>query len=169
MAQLGGGEPRDEATPYSDGPTCISISFSMEASMWRRLTRPTSARPNRFPLSLKSRLKKRRKRRYSHDSSDKGVGYGAWDELNVPRPVSRALLENGITVPTEIQQRAITAALGEQCDLIGAAETVGGCVQVWVCGCVSCLLILAGFWKDTSICHSNPPSYSELSSNVFTS
>lgn len=47
-----------------------------------------------------------------------------WTQLGVPGPVIRALLEQGIRIPTEIQRRAIAAALREQCDIIGAAETV---------------------------------------------
>ncbi len=51
-------------------------------------------------------------------------GMNAWEELGVPPPVVRALGDLGFTSPTEIQKQAIPPAITDQCDVIGAAETV---------------------------------------------
>ena len=49
---------------------------------------------------------------------------GQWESLHTPPPVARALRELGFTTPTAIQREAIPPAIVEECDIIGAAETV---------------------------------------------
>ena len=100
------------------------VAWSMERSRvcyWRRLA--GTRRPLTLSAALLSRARRRRRRRARNDADGTSEG-GEWKRLGVPVPVVRALLEQGIRTPTEIQRRAITAALREQCDVIGAAETV---------------------------------------------
>ena len=59
-------------------------------------------------------------------------GMERWEELGTPQPVIRALHELGFTQPTAIQREAIPLTVKEQCDIIGAAETVSVCVCVCV-------------------------------------
>ena len=51
-------------------------------------------------------------------------GMEEWYQLQTPPAVVRALSELGFRTPTEIQRRAIPPAIEEQCNVIGAAETV---------------------------------------------
>ena len=51
-------------------------------------------------------------------------GMEEWYQLQTPPAVVRALSELGFRTPTEIQRRAIPPAIGERCNVIGAAETV---------------------------------------------
>lgn len=51
-------------------------------------------------------------------------GMEGWAGLHVPLPVIHALRDLGFATPTEIQRQAIPTAITEQCDLVGAAETV---------------------------------------------
>ena len=91
----------------------VQLSSSMDGDcLWRRL-----ARPGRVGTPRAMRLKRKKKGGFSCESSE-------WSGLGVPDLVATALLEAGITKPTEIQSRAITTALSRRCDIIGASETV---------------------------------------------
>ena len=83
------------------------------ASLWRRLARPARVVA---PRAVRLR-KKKRKRGPSSEVNE-------WSAPGVPDLVATALLEAGITKPTEIQSRAIATALSRHCDVIGASETV---------------------------------------------
>lgn len=56
------------------------------------------------------------------DESD----YFPWNNIFVPKEISRALLEKGFSEPTEIQRLAIPPALRGKKDILGAAETGSG-------------------------------------------
>lgn len=50
----------------------------------------------------------------------------AWKEFGLPKPVLQALQHSKFTTPTPIQSATIPVALGEQCDVLAAAETGSG-------------------------------------------
>ena len=47
-----------------------------------------------------------------------------WNVLGLPSQIMKALADLNFLKPTEIQHQAIPLAMGSQCDIIGAAETV---------------------------------------------
>ena len=58
------------------------------------------------------------------ENGNETPGMEEWYQLQTPPAVVRALSELGFRTPTEIQRRAIPPAIGERCNVIGAAETV---------------------------------------------
>ncbi|XP_063218089.1 ATP-dependent RNA helicase DDX24 [Bacillus rossius redtenbacheri] len=54
------------------------------------------------------------------------AGMEAWNGLNVPNPVLRALAEQGFTKPTKIQELSLPPAIFGRRDILGAAETGSG-------------------------------------------
>lgn len=90
-------------------PTHVFSSAMDGDCLWRRLARPARVV---VPRAMRSRKKK------------KNGASSEWSGLGVPDLIATALLEAGFTKPTEIQSRAITTALSQHCDVIGASETV---------------------------------------------
>ena len=84
-------------------------------------------------LELKKKKKKLKAKRIKTSETstveeNHVIGGDKWEELGVPSLVTKSLIEQGFTTPTEIQQRVIPLIIGGHGDVIGAAETV----------CISC-------------------------------
>ncbi|EDV23135.1 uncharacterized protein TRIADDRAFT_58110 [Trichoplax adhaerens] len=61
-----------------------------------------------------------------HDDGKDNVNMKAWDSLQVPEPVLKALSDMNFLTPTPIQSLSLVAAIRDRKDIIGAAETGSG-------------------------------------------
>ncbi|RDD47845.1 ATP-dependent RNA helicase DDX24 [Trichoplax sp. H2] len=61
-----------------------------------------------------------------HDDGKDNMNMKAWDSLQVPEPVLKALSDMNFLTPTPIQSLSLVAAIRDRKDIIGAAETGSG-------------------------------------------
>ena len=60
------------------------------------------------------------------DDQDKSLELDEWNELSVPKPVIKALVDLKFSQPTPIQRETLPAAINGHADILGAAETGSG-------------------------------------------
>jgi ATP-dependent RNA helicase DDX24/MAK5 len=63
----------------------------------------------------------------------------SWQHFNLHPTLMEAIKEYKFFSPTPIQEKALTAALREEKDVVGVAETVPS-ITINVCVCVHCLM-----------------------------